>query len=242
MSSKNEKREGIYVELDVLLDTRMGTLKRINSDLADKIALSETYHSREHDVFDGIDPTQFKEVYQNRDVLTLSMSLLTNAIPLIRHLISQLGEQAIARPFHDGGEVFLNYYPYQLSREDVDEIQKAMTIWMQGIAPVTLINIPPNNLTPSYCKENYSLMLMYEYASWIDMHAEEFAKVQIPDVTLFVPAIYFEKKPTEEELKGMVKESMHPMQAIEFLASTIIGLKLIDVMHFSILSKDQKTA
>lgn len=238
MAIKTEKREGVYVDLDCLLDTRLGTVNLIDQQIAEDILLKNIYHSRDQDLFEGIDRELFKKKYSERDTETLSNSLLTNIVPLIKHLVSQLNEQAIQRPFHDGGKVIVNCFPYKLASEEISEIEKAITVWLGSTAPIVLINKPLDEITPKYCKENFALMFMYSYNDWMEVNANGFLEVQIPEISLFSPAIYFEKKPTEDEMKKLIKDSMHPLEAVEFAASPLISLVLVDVKYFSIISKN----
>ena len=238
--AKSKKLDSILVSLDCLLDTRLATVSKINLDIANKLLDGDDYHTRDQDVFVGIDKEYFKEVYKNRDIETLKKSSLTNIVPLLRHLVSKLKEQSIVRPFHDGGNIVVNMYPYKLTIDEQDEICAAIAVWMQGLAPVSLVNLSPTDLNPIYCKNNYALMIMYDYEEWLEVNAKLFLKTQIPEITMFVPAIYFVNKPTKEELDKMLRESMHPMKAIKTLAMGIISLEIIDVVFFSVLNKKYK--
>lgn len=231
-----DRKEGIYVELDVLLDTRLGTLAKLDPKLADT-ALDGNYHSRRDDNFPGVDIQAYKDAYANRDVETLALSTVTNAVLLIKNLASTLNEQAVARPYHDGVRITVNVYPYQLSGEECEAIQKAILIWLGNSSPVDLISVAPIDLTPSYCKGQYSMMIMYEYEQWMEMQTKAFEKTRIPEITLFVPAIYFNKTPTDQELESATRDGAHPQMAIEMLASPLVELRLIDVKYFSIIEK-----
>jgi len=233
---KSKRLETIYIELDALLDTRLGTISQIDSNLASSVLLSGKYHTREDDVFEGVDVTEYKEMYSKRDTLTLANSLVTDAIFLLKHLVGVLTEQAIQRPYHEGCQIVVNYFPYNLDHAEREEIAKAVTAWVQSLAPVELVRIPPKDLTPDYCKKSYALMIAYEYEDWMNIHAEAFKQTRLPEVTMFVPALYFNKKPTPEELEKTIKTAAHPLRAIEMLASPLIGLRLIDVSNFSIVS------
>lgn len=232
----------IYVELDVLLDTRLGTIAKINPDTAAAVLERGDYHTREEDVFEGIDTALFKEQYQQRDTTTLARSLVTEGIQLVRHLVGVLTEQTIVRPYQDGIKIVVNVYPYKLDGEEKDQIGRAIAAWMQGLAPVELVDIHPEHLTPLHCKTSYAMMLVYDYDSWMSLHAAAFEQVRLNEITMFVPALYFGKKPTAEELEQTVKEAAHPMRAIEMLASPLIDLKLIDVKFFSILQRNKNPA
>jgi len=235
--SKTKKLETIYVELDAILDTRLGTISKINSDIASSLLLSEKYHTRDEDAFVGIDYDLFKEQYRNRDVDTLKRSVITGVLQLVKQLANDLTEQAIQRPFHEGCTIAVNYYPYKLTVEEQEEFRLAIMAWTQKLIPVELISISPTKLTPEYCKNSFSLMVVYEYEDWMNCQSERFKTTRLPEITMLAPAIYFNKKPTSEELEQTVKTVMHPIKALELLASPIINLKLIDVGIFSIIAK-----
>lgn len=236
-NAKTDILETIYVDLDALLDTRIGTISLIDNSAVSKILSSNTYHSRDMDIFEGIDNDTFKDKYKNRDKNTLVNSMLTNMVPLLGELVNKMLSQAINRPYHDGARIVINYYPYDLNNDEIEEICKAISVWLKECAPVSMISMSPKNLTPRFCKNNYSLMIKYDYEEWLDINANEFKNAQIPDITMLVPALYFNNKPSDEELAKITKKTMHPMKAIEFLASPLIGLELIDVAYFSIINK-----
>jgi len=238
--SKTKNLSSILVSLDCILDTRLGTLAKIDPNKVDEILLTEDYHTRDTDVFEGIDNELYKKLYKSRDTNTLANSMITNIMPLLRHLVSKLNEQAVVRPYSDGAKIIVNLYPYKLKKEEQIEIGKAVASWMQGMAPVSLINMSPTQLSPYYCKNTFALMLMYDYEEWLEGNAELFYKTQMPEISMFVPAIYFNDKPSDVELAKMQNESMSPFQAMESLAKTIIDLTLIDVAFFSIFSEKFK--
>jgi hypothetical protein len=230
----SKKLETIYVDLDVLLDTRLGTIAILDQNIAEKLSVDENYQKRLSDDFEGIDLDLYKELYKNRDVTTLKHSVVTNAISLLRHLVSVMAEQAITRPYHDGLKIVVNTHPYILSGEEMEEFGKVISVWLDGLAPVELVSIPTKDLTPVHCK-TYAIIIKYDYEEWMNMQGEAFKATQLPTVTLLVPAIYFVKTPTDAELKKTMKETTHPFKALEVLASPLISLTLIDVSHFSIL-------
>ena len=234
--STGKTLESIYIDLDALLDTRLGTLSLINKGIADKVLLSGNYHSRDEDVFEGIDKEVFKLAYSKRNTFTLANSMLTNIMAVVRKLVSGIKEQAIIRPFAEGAEVVINCFPYELSEDENIMIGKAVNSWLQDTAVIKIINCDKKEITPEHCKSNYSVLIMYDYGDWVNIHADAFARTQIPDILLLAPKIYFEKKPSEAELAEAIKDAMHPMKATEFLVSTVVELKLIDIKNFSIIS------
>lgn len=238
MTTREDTRQGVYVDLDSLLDTRLGTLARIGEELAEKV-LANGYHSRDIDVFEFVDMQHYQNLYAQRDSLTLSKSMCTGVIRIVRQLAAALTEQAIDRPYHAGPKIVVNLHPYSetLSVEEKDEMRKAIAAWLLGTsAQVELLSVEHKSLTPELVRaNNIASMFMYHYDQWMEAHAKAFETTRLGDVTLFGPAI-FSKKPTDEELAREIKEAAHPFVAAEMLASPLIHLKLIPVQHFSVIT------
>lgn len=229
--------EALYVELDVLLDTRLGTLAKIAGKEVVKTVLESGYHSRKSDCFAGVDKDHYLTQYKQRDGEILALSTVTNAITFVKHLVGVLTEQAIVRPYHDGAKLIVNYFPYELTGEERDELGKALAVWTNNLAPIELVYLHPKDLTPDHCKKSYSLMIVYEYEQWLNTHASAFEHCRLPEVTMYAPAIYFGPEPKAEELEKATREAAHPLRAMEMLASPLVNLQLIDVKYFSILSE-----
>ena len=238
MATKSKNLQAVYVELDVLLDTRLGTLARMSQEMADRILMEGGYHARKADVFADVDMEEFRKLYMARDVLTLQHSTLTGAISMVKRLVDVLADQAIERPYHDGAKIVVNYYPYQLTGEEKDELVRVIQAWIDSTATTTveLVSIATKDLTPRHCKSSYAMMMIYDHETWMNTHAAAFEQHRLPEVTMFSPAIYV-TVPTAEELEKTVQEAAEPFEALKMLASPIIHLNFIDVKFFSILQK-----
>lgn len=235
LSEVGKRIEGIYVELDVLLDTRLGTLARISQEAAEKQLLAG-HVNREHDWFaDVVDMDEYTRMYNNRDADTLPYCTITAAVPLLSELSVKLISQINTMPYYDGIRIVVNMCPYELSLEEQDEIGKAVAHYVGNHVPVELTYIKPESLTPAYCKQNFAMMLMYDYNSWMNLHQASF-KDQLQTVTLLAPMVYFKQKPTEEEIRPELDQGIQPFMAIERFAKAFIDLNLIDVKYFSILT------
>jgi hypothetical protein len=225
----------IYVELDVLLDTRLGTLAVISDELAERV-LSNGYHARDNDIFEGVEPCVFKDMYAKRDWETLAKSLMSGAVIMLYDIAGKLlKQQSSNQPYQGGVKIVVNTHPYSLTDEELHELGRSVAAWMHGIASVELITSSTKELTPLHCKTSYKIMFMYEGLEWMEMHSKLFRQTRLPEVLLFVPALYHNKTPTETELKQQIKQSAHPAQALEFFAKPIIELKMIDPLYFSVV-------
>jgi hypothetical protein len=229
------KEETIYFELDCLVDTVLGTIARMSDELATQVA-NNNYHSRIQNKFEGVDMEAFKALYAKRDVVTLSKSVMTDGVALMCHLAGVLREQAIKRPFHDGAAFVVNYWPYQLSTLIIEEYQKIFNAKVLGMGKVYMRSIPPARLTPKYCKDHYSMMVVYDYNSFLESNTENgnFMKCRIPEITMFAPELYFEDTlPSDQDMAKLKAEAMHPFKAVEAAASPLVELNLVDIKFFS---------
>lgn len=238
MTDSTDLRLGILVGLDELLDTRLGTIARLRQEAA-LSTLENGYHDRKQDSFQFVDMQQYRDLYTQRDSTTLSLSMCTGVIQLLRELAVTLTEQAIETPRHTGAKIVVNLHPYSenLTVEEKDEILKAVKVWLGGtMTEVILDSISPESLTPELLKAmNVASMFMYHHDEWMEAQTRAFETTRVPEITLFGPALY-SITPTEEQLAKEIKEAAHPLVALEMLASPLVHLQLIPVKHFSILS------
>lgn len=241
----NQALAGIYVPLDVLLDTRIGTVAKLGgTDLVLKV-LNGNYHARQADKFPDVDVGAFNTAYANRDVETLTLSTLTEVISLMRKVVTTLIEQAIVRPFHEGVRIVVNTYPYQLSDEDTQQIMRVLAVKMDAFNSVEQFNIPfhiepihlsDKELTPEYCIANFAAMLMYDYGNWLSTQQRALLRRPMPQVSLFAPAIYFFDIPTEEDLnEHKAQVPWAPFETMEKAVRGGVHLQLLPVELFSVV-------
>lgn len=238
--------EVIYVELDVLLDTRLGTIARLDEEAASQLLLTGGYHEREVDTFAGIDMDAYRDLYKNRDSDTLAKSTVTDACAMIGKVVQEIAAKATVHPLLKGAKVVVNTYPYNLTAEEQVELGKVIETWIrprkseelnpESYQPIKLVSISPEELTPAYCEaENFAMMWVYEYDPWMSLHVKGFEHVRLNDVAMIAPAIYFGQKPTDQEMDDLRKHAAHPFHAVEILTRAFINLQLIPVTHFSVI-------
>jgi hypothetical protein len=234
--SANKKIETILIELDALLDTRLGTLRhRMGVEYAQQI-LTPDYLVREIDAFEGIDSASFKQMYAARNEETLQCSSITGLVTRLKDLTTFLSELAIVSPEFTGIAVAVNVWPYRLSQAVLRDIGKSVSVWTGGHVPVELVNIAPQDLTPNYVKSNLAMLFMYDYGSWMETQSAAFHETLIPEIHLIAPAMYFNEKPDTNELKDIVRQAAHPFQATMMLVTPMVGLELVDARWFSIVA------
>lgn len=236
------KVDRIYVPLDVLLDTRLGTLAKMGEPYAEQIR-DNGYLTRRVEHFDGVDMDAYRKAYAERDVDTLKHSVVSEGIRFVRDLVVEIRSQQAAGiaadPNSHGVEIVINTHPYALSEEEQSLIADMVDEWLVGIAEIKTISVAVEDLTVEMC-EDFSALLMYDYNEWMDnpKTVDGFRRNtgKLAKTHLFAPGIFFVKEPSVEEMDQLGLKGMNPLEGIEALASPLIHLELLDVRLFSILT------
>lgn len=228
------KKENIFIELDVLLDTRIGTLAELSQDLAADVLINHGYTTRESDSFPGYGIDEFRKLYDARTTNVLAHSRPTLLLTTLASLSDTLMGQAISTPYHSGAVFEISIGRYDVSDEEAEYIKRAIVRWAGNDCEVKIVRHTLMDITPQQCRDGYSMLIVYEYGPWFEKNLEAFKKVRMPTVLMLAPALYFVKVPTEEELKDNIESCMHPFQAVQISAAPMIELRLIDPAFFSI--------
>lgn len=234
MSGSDRMVETIYVDLDCLLDTRIGTLAKMDEDLAAQV-LAGNYHQRTDDFFAGVDHEAYKAAYAQRDVDTLMLSLFTNVITFLQACVKSATDEVALGGQNNGLEIVINVHPYELEPEEREQIELAIKARLFGVPVVRTTKVPDEFLTPEYVKETYGMMIRYDFEPWLEKQAQALEKTRIPAVTIISPAIY-RKLPTDEEMAALKAEKLHPFRALEIALAPVVGVRLLDAEVFSIHS------
>ena len=133
----------------------------------------------------------------------------------------------IATPFHYKPKILLNIYPYELSEEDIVILIESLISISNGLADIEVIDMPYEDITPKYVKSHLSIMILYDYSSWLEIHStnKNFEKITCPEVALIGPRLYFKDNIEASELD--------PFSSMEILISPLIGLQLLPIEYFS---------
>lgn len=230
----------ILIQLDALLDTRFGTLALMNPEGGEAL-IKAGYHSRQVDIFDGYDTKQYRELYAKRDKTTLMHSLPTKMMLLLRQMVDALDEQTIVRPYHTGVEVVVNCYPYELEEEDKVTIAETVSFWTKDLAPVKVVTLADKDLSPQFCKDQFGVMIFYDFADWFKMHVAQMASVRLVDIQAFIPSImaHADEKTYKDDLEKYIRDVAHPEMALDVLTKMLIGLQIVGTEWFSFADIDK---
>lgn len=221
----------MLVDLDTIFDTRMATLAIMGQEHL-KSALSGNYHDRTSDNFKGVDYDTFKEFYAKRDKSYLKYAVMTPVVKLAHDFAMTTMDNVNNSPFHYKPVIMLNVYPYVLSEQEIGVLTKAMAAATKGIADIEIVNMTYQELTPLYLKLNLSIMTVYEYDKWFEVHSvsDAWMKYTAPDVTVLAPRISMVKEQKSPELMEEAFETFQdvarPFVDFKFLSSELFSCAL----------------
>lgn len=231
----NTLRESIaLVELDALLDTRLGTLVTEDMGALEKV-IDDGYHLRYVDKFKCC--PNFKELYKNRTKDILVNSLMTYVGPHLYDFFKKTIKANLSTsPFKKIPKILLNTYPYVLSVDEIKIIKSALTK-LTLCQNIDTVYLGVSDLTPNFLK-TLSVIYMYDYSLWVHYHLENktFLKNSCPKTLLFAPAIYFSDKCSDK-----VEDRLKAFESIELLMGPYINLSLLPIEYFSIYIANEDT-
>ena len=230
-----EKIFGIYIDLDSLFVTRLGTLGIVDEGLI-SLALESNYMVRQQDSFPALKKETFKQLYDLRDSETLKISPITSCFKLLNELVFNTLKIAIDSPDCTGVKIFLNIYPYKLTDQEIGDLMDLLVTSTKDKAQIEIISKTPDELTVDYCDNNLVALVMYDYNSWLEANVLNggFKRKNLTHIMLISPKLYLHKIPTDKEIREVGRKGLTPFKAVTMLASTMIRLELMDINVFSV--------
>ena len=234
-SDNKEISHSIYVSLDCLLDTRLGTLSLLSKDLVSK-ALADGYIVRDEENFPPLKKQTFLNLYNTRNKEVLKESPITPCVTLVTDMAMEIMRRTIDTPVATGVKIVINTHPYKLNDKEALDLLTSFADLTKKYISLKLVSLDNQTLTPSYCQRNFSAMIMYNYDEWLEVQAttHKFKNNLAKSLIVYAPRIFFNRKPTFEEKRKMDREKIDPFKVIEEIASFVIDLKLLDIGMFSV--------
>ena len=191
----------IYLDLDSLFDTRLSVLKRIDHKLATTLVNAPMYDNRVFDEWPGVRNDTFLKAFIQRSIADLAEAGITRLVTLIADMVLLYPTIALAKGLYEKPVIHINTYGYDLLEEEIAVVVSSFSELLKGHATVTAINKPLAELQPSYLKDTYTIMFMYEYWKWLEHMAEHkvFEKETCSKVIMVGPSMYFEKDPKKNQ-------------------------------------------
>lgn len=236
LGTSDKLTQGLYIDLDSIFDMRFAVLEEVSPHLAVENLLNG-WNKRQEDAPLGIEKEVYQELYSRRDVATLRHATMTECLDLARHWMADALKQAVASPHPITLRLYVNVFPYQLTKEEASELGEQIRNFFTQDIQLTMVNADPRRLTPETAKRYFSGMFMYDYHLWLEHHAKEgnFQHVKIPDVALYTPRLFHGHKPDADQERELAEKKIDVFKEWEAHSSPIIGLEFVPIEMFSTL-------
>lgn len=229
----------VLVELDALMDTRLGVITQLDDEAGLKCIQDERYFSRIIDDFSeicGISREVFREAYNKRDIRALEGGTITEVPFILAELTMKLGAETLNTPFVSEVVVHVNCYPYVLDEEEQEIIASAVAARCLEETRVMCVYIAPEHLTPSHILEHYSGMILYNHREWMEHHLEAFKTARMPRVSVLAPALYYAEVPDKDEFtRNGIAPHINGFQLSELATTELYSLSLLPAVYYSIV-------
>lgn len=216
MSITPPQEQVIMIDLDVLLDTRFGTLAHLYPD---KMAglLQNGYRERYHDDFTLLDPTidmaKYQAIYNNRDKSVLAISRLSSfMMPLLEIIKEYEWEMTYELDACRNVQLIVNLFPYQLSDDEVHQFLDGLRLRLGLMIDIKFIRKDPKTLNIVTLKyEGFTQYIMYHFNEWIGYHYQSEEKIRAsqgrPDFVIVAPKLYsdYRKLQSDEEARSVIQ-------------------------------------
>lgn len=229
-----EGDDNIYLPLDAILDTRMGTLAKMDIEHAVRVLNTGSYHKRVTDIFEGVDKEAFREAYAKRDIDTLKLSVVTNLVYFLRRIIKDSLISSVINQRVEKLCFTVNVYPYDFEDEGLLEmLVGCIRFHTYSTATVQIISVPDEELTPEFCGNNFQIMILYDWINWVGKHREFFKTRGIPGTAIVTPEMFSDDVPTEEDIERCNMRKFNPFRLNEEISKAMYRLKYMPVSLFS---------
>jgi len=235
---KEPKALSIYVDIDALLDFRIATIASISEEAAVRI-LKNGYHERITDVFDGIDESQYHDLYKRRGIETVGQSRMTSMVFILKSFIAEIANESI-NGMGVRAKLTINTYPVEFDEEVQIAYAGAMNYWLGDEVDIQFVSHSPEEFDHDKLIE-YVAVVKYEYGEWLNNVIPDLITKPCRNTILIVPSIFFEKKLSVEEWKEESKKSFNPFEALQQQLMLLIQLNVVDTKFYSIIRPEDLT-
>lgn len=232
---------GFLVDLDAILDTRLGLMDVLSPETAVKLVANPLYFRRKTDHLEtvcGFPNATFEEAWKTRTKEVLAHSINTPALDMLHYSVMEAEHRAATHPAFSGVRVDINIYPYVLDEEECNCLALSIAQRAGWKAPIRLLNQPPYYFQPKLIKADYSVMMLYNVNEWLAVHKTALTGYdRMPQVTLYLPRLMPEETvPSDigDWRKYGAKQPIDIFEAVTYACAEFVSLEFIPINHFCI--------
>jgi hypothetical protein len=202
----------ILLDIDALLDTRLGLLSQLNSEVATRVVQSNAYWERDYTDWErltrgGVTNAAFEAAWVKRDIETARQSIMTGIIPVLMRVMAEYDQNMRDGVVTDDLALEVNLHPYEFNDEETEELTEILKgVFYQDLT-VTFCSRPLEELTPVVLNEHYSAVVLFDFNRWIKHHCLSLGETRCKGLSFIVPRL-FEKDPSQLSLERKQEEIM----------------------------------
>lgn len=235
MSSPTTKK--VHVALNTLLDTRLGGMILLDEKFALEVTKHEDYFKRTIDEFSApgfgaLPVDKLEQIIEKRASDVIKRAMVTRMPEFLMEMLLQFEKIAINSPFITDVSVQINTYPFKIDEFGMLAITKIMRTYIKVDCEFETVYLPYEELTVDKVEKEYTALIMYDYYKWMDLHATELQSRRLRNVGLYVPALYFKRRPTEEEIHQFHRNGMTMFEFMKTALDPMINVQFVDISMF----------
>lgn len=230
----------IYTDVESLLDIRQGVLSRILTEFAVDVTLNEAYYTREENSF--YSPTYgviahdtFQKLYAKYKEESLALSYKTKMLEFIKQLVAKTLKQNALSGVELVLGIEINLFGFSFTQQEIDTLVEITSQELSNEFEVTTINVDPRLIKMAQAKDRYIGMIFYDYVAWVNANERDFKELKsFTQTVLYVPRLFFNGKPSKEELATLNQQNIDPFELWEKAYGPLIGINYIPIAFYCI--------
>lgn len=229
----------MYLELDVLLDTRLAILRQLPVPFPENFPFQD-YRERICDDYRpmgllDIDRSAFLTAYRKRTSQLLPLSPMTGFIDVLKDIISKYLREKVSGPNIKQLTIDINFSPYQIDETVKNELLDTIRYLIGDVCKVSGISIPYQLLTPMYVRTQYDMVAMYDFDQWSLYHFPSLQCHELHFVNFIVPALVTEQFSQEALAEMEIQDLGDLFTTVKTVLAPTINVEFITANAFSII-------
>ncbi len=232
---------GILVDIDSIMDTRLGTLLNIDPKKA-AVIVKDGYVSSNNDHYGDLDE-EFQERYRARGRQELISSTVTGVPVMIAGLLTDVYNHNKKHAMQKVPVVYLNIEPYDLSDEEIEHMVKVLkTEMIYPDVDVVAVRSDMSTVDPAETeKHKIRVVILQQPEEWIAslMDQDILPNSIFKDMTLIGPRTL---RHIDPETVGAIdiEHKEGPFRTLEFMMGGMVDLNLVNPVIFRSSVLDEK--
>lgn len=196
----------LLIDLDALLDTRLGCLiqhRPAQAAQMDMVAYRGRFTDNLWTLCDEVTEEQYKSWWANRSVETLQCSTATPMMVRLKAMTYNLMGSKGKLTYMEDLKVYVNTYPYQMDKDVKQAFQDAIKEVVAPDFEVKLVHLHPEVLSPQTLDLHYHYYAVYDLDAWLTYNHKRLEEHPIPAFSMNAPGLFFNHLPDDADIENI---------------------------------------